>query len=169
MNNGLIDSKALKEFCIQYKMQALEKEKRVTGTSKDMLAVQIQTIEAFLMVLLTEMRESDMTALKFRLDEAPVPTSQLRARSVETDELATFLIEVAPKVPKGMSQKIETGGIDADKVASKMWALRDQGVLPMHITPKLKTDPKTKERHVYIAHRTEQELASMRKGRGGKN
>ncbi len=169
MTNGLIDAKILKQFCIDYKTKALEKEKRLSGTAKERLEAQIQTIEAFLMVLLTEMREDDMAALKFRLDEAPVPTSQLRARSVENDELATFLIESAPKVPKGMSQKIETGGLDADKVASKMWALRDQGVLPAHITPKLKTDPKTKERHVYIAHRTEAELAGMRKGRGGKN
>ncbi len=169
MNNELIDPKPLKEFLIAYKMTALEKERRVTGISREMLGVQVKTVEAFLIVLLTNMEEKDMAALKFRLDEAPVPTSQLRARSIESDELTVFLIEVAPKVPKGMSQRIETGGLDAEKVASKMWALRDQGVLPMHITPKLKTDPKTKERQVYIAHRTEQELAGMRKGRGVKN
>ncbi len=108
-----------------------------------------------------------MGTLKLRLDKAPVPNSQLRARSTMGDELRTFLVEAAAQVPEGVSYRIaELGDLDPEKVYSKMWALRERGELPAHIVPAKQKDPATKKVEIYIQHKTKDELSRMRKGRG---
>lgn len=162
--DGLIDPKPLKEFLIAYKTQALERERLAIGPAKDTMSALVRAYEAFLLFLSSQMREEDMDKMKFRLDSAPVPTSEVRARTPEDDALREFLIENAKKVPIGTSWRIaDVKNELADKVASKMWALRSAGQLPEHIAPLFKTDKQTKEKHVYISHKTPEELEAMRR------
>lgn len=173
MTNDLIDPKPLRTFLIDRKMKALDAEKRSNGMLKVSLGAQIQVIDALLIYLASQMEEKDMGELKLRLGN-PIPTTELKKKVREGEELRTFLIEASKKVSEGDARPIDDlGDLKAASLASKMWAMREKGILPAHIVPLLQTetvvDEKTKKEsritRFYIAHKTPEELAKMRKGK----
>lgn len=136
MTNGLIDGKALKALLIELKTKALENERRSTGFTKAVMTAQIQTFDALLIYLNSNMTEENTMALKLTLDETPIPLKKIKAESGQNPELAEALIEIAQKVPEGMSIPLNNlGDLKMTSVASKMWALRERGVLPEKIVP----------------------------------
>ncbi len=160
MINGTVDGKQLKALLIDLKTKALDNERRSTGFTKAVMTAQIQALDAILIFLNSNMTEENMTALKLTLDTTPVPIKQLKRDSGQNPELSEALVQIAEKVPEGTAVPLNNlGDLKMTSVASKMWALRERGVLPEKIVP-LQQHGK-----LYIACLTPEELARRQKSK----
>lgn len=158
MENGL-DS--LKAYLIERKTKALEHERSSVGTVRAVMTAQIQWIDAVLIFLNSNKQGADMEKLELRL-EAAVPVAELKQKAKVSSELTKQLVEFAGQVPLGAARKI--GGVTGKKatvIASKIYALRENGVLPPEILPLTEKNEK-RETEVYIAHLTAEELAQRK-------
>lgn len=161
MVNDPVDGKALKTFLIERKSKALEHEKHSTGTVRAVMTAHIQWIDALLIFLNSDKGRDDMEKLNLTL-EAAVPVAELKQKAKVSSELTKQLVEFAGQVPLGAARKI--GGVTGKKatvIASKIYALRENGVLPPHIMPLTEKNEK-RETEVYIAHLTADELAARK-------
>lgn len=158
--DGLIDGKALRAFLIERKMAALENERRSTGAAAVGMGAQVRVLDALLIYLNSKMEEKDTMGLKLTLETTPIPTKQIKAESEQNAELTSALIELAKNVPEGHSIPLNNlGNLKVTSVSSKMWALRSTGKLPPGIVPLVQKGK------LYMAHKTADELARMRKSK----
>jgi len=155
----------LREFLFAQKTRALDGEKRSKGRLHERFADQIQILDSILIFITSAMEEHDMAGLKLRLESTPIPTGELKKKSRDGEELRQAIIEFAKQVPKGFSQRVlGLDGIKPDSLASKIWAMRERGVLPAHIVPLVQTNKETREKEFYITHKTPDEMARMKRG-----
>ncbi len=166
MENGLDVVQSLKVYLIERKGKALEHEKHSTGTVRTVMTAHIQWIDALLIFLNSNKGREDMDKLELRL-EAAVPVAELKQKARVSGELTKILVEFAGKIPLGAACKIGGAmGKRATVIASKIYALRENGVLPPHILPltekadyELPSGKVVRETFVYMAHLTAEELA----------
>ncbi len=161
MGNEPDATQALKAFLIDRKSKALEHEKQTVGVTRAIMTAQIQWIDAVLIFLNSKREGADMEKLELRL-EAAVPVAELKQKAKVSSELTKQLVEFAGQIPLGAARKI--GGVTGKKatvIASKINALRENGVLPAHIMP-LTEKNENRETEVYMAHLTQEDLAARK-------
>ncbi len=161
MESEVMTVQALKGYLIDRKGKALEHEKQSSGTVRSVMTAQIQWIDALLMFLNSNKGRDDMEKLELRL-EAAVPVAELKQKAKVSSELTKQLVEFAGQIPLGAARKI--GGVTGKKaavIASKIYALRENGVLPPHIMPLTEKNEK-REVEVYMAHLTAEDLANRK-------
>ncbi len=161
MESELEAIRALKGYLIDRKTKALEHERHAVGTVRAVMTAQIQWIDALLIFLNSNKGREDMEKLELRL-EAAVPVAQLKQKAKVSSELTKQLVEFAGMVPLGAARKIiGVVGKRATVIASKIYALRENGVLPPHIMPLTEKNEK-RETEVYMAHLTADDLAARK-------
>ncbi len=161
MENGLEVIQSLKGYLIDRKTKALEHEKHAVGIVRSVMTAQVQWIDAFLIFLNSNKGREDMEKLELRLGAA-VPTAILKQKARVSSELTKQLVEFAGQIPIGTACKIAgVTGKRATVVASKIYALRENGVLPAYILPLTEKNEK-REVEVYMAHLTAEELATRK-------
>lgn len=157
MEKVLIDVAEMKAFLIERKKKSLLHESQSTGQIKAIMTAHIQWIDSLLIYFSSKREKEDMDKLELHLEEAtPIEDSEM-------GHLAQELVKLVPHVKEGHKHKIAgVVGKQAETIYSKMWTLREKGILPKHIVPMQQKNKDTKQMELYIAYKTPEQLAKIR-------